>query len=99
MIKQFATVFAGALLLAIAGSSAFAQEGTTPVAAPAPAEAPVETDLGDETIECRILPPKVGTRIPGKRACLTRAQWAHSAVLTKETGEDINARGLIKNAQ
>ncbi|MBX7502630.1 hypothetical protein K3181_14405 [Qipengyuania sp. YG27] len=51
----------------------------------------------DEAIECRNLAPRVGTRIPGRRVCLTLFQWKQWEENTKEEMRDTERMGLIRN--
>ena len=60
---------------------------------------PIESaQRDDETVVCRNLAPKVGTRIPGRRVCLTMYQWEEWEQTTRETARDVEMRGrLYKN--
>ncbi len=51
----------------------------------------------DEAIECRNLAPRVGTRIPGRRVCLTLFQWKQWEENTREEMRDTERMGLIRN--
>ena len=50
-----------------------------------------------EEIICKRLPPRVGTRLPGKVICLTSRQWETDEVLARELMDDTARRGLIRN--
>ena len=51
----------------------------------------------DATIVCRELAPKAGTRIPGREVCLPVYKWEEWERTTRETANDVERRGRIRN--
>jgi len=58
----------------------------------------VVAERDDERVQCRELAPKVGTRIPGRRVCLTQYQWRQWEENTKELMRDTERQGLTRNS-
>ncbi|MGY8972893.1 MAG: hypothetical protein ACKVGV_04560 [Sphingomonadales bacterium] len=100
-MRNTATValFAGALFFATAANAQNdAEDGDTATKvalSDAADEGTVERN--DETIVCRNMAPKVGTRIPGREVCLPVYQWEEWERTTRETANDVETRGLIRN--
>ena len=92
-------LFAGALFFtfpAIAQDNSENPDAAAKVALSDEAEdAAVERQ--DETIVCRELAPKAGTRIPGREVCLPVYKWEEWERTTRETANDVETRGLIRN--
>ena len=88
------TLRIGALALIAVPASALA----APVTAPQPVQQPTQPEVDeDNEVVCRNLAPKVGTRLPRRRVCLTRYQWREWEENTRELARDTERRGLLRN--
>ncbi len=90
-------MFSSIIVLLAAGvtGSAGPSPPSTPPAAPPAAAASVKPTADDPgaKIECRRM-DETGSRLGGKRVCMTRQEWADAAREARTMTEDVQNRGM-----